>query len=147
MWFVIEIFYDVDVIDMGVFIVCLGVCLIVVEKGFGWFVVDVLEEFLDCFIFSCLLDGNKVLGVKINLEWFFCVGDEMGGYIVSGYVDGVGNIVEIEEIGDLKCFLFEIFDDLLFFVVEKGFVVVDGILLIVNWIIDCGFEVNIIFYI
>ncbi len=140
----IDTSYDVEGIDMGASISCSGVCLTVVEKGPGWFAVNVSEESLDRSTLSRLLDGNQAPGARLNLERSLRAGDEMGGHIVSGHVDGIGIIAEIEGIGDSKRFVFEIPDNLLPFVAEKGSVAVDGISLTVNRTTDRGFEVNII---
>ena len=83
--------YAPDSMDIGASIACSGVCLTVVEKGAhdrgGWFLADVSAETLD----KTTL-GERVVGDRINLERSLKIGDELGGHIVSGHVDGVGEI-------------------------------------------------------
>ena len=123
--------YDLDSIDMGASIACSGCCLTVVEKGEtdgqGWFEVDVSAETL-----KCTKLGHWSEGTPINLERSLKLGDEMGGHIVSGHVDGLGTIVEITDDGDSKRFEFEVDTYLGHFIAEKGSVALDGTSLTVN---------------
>ena len=91
--------YDTDSIDLGASIACSGVCLTVVDKGRdaegGWFAVDVSGETQ-----NCTAQGQWAQGRKLNLERALKVGDELGGHIVTGHVDGVGEVVAVTPIGD-----------------------------------------------
>ena len=149
--FVIATNYDPDTIDMGASIACSGCCLTVVDKGreaagnFGnWFAVDASAETLDCTV----LGGWKE-GTRINLERALKAGDELGGHIVSGHVDGVGRIVSIRDDGDSRRFTFEAPADLARYIASKGSVTLNGTSLTVNEVEDradgtCHFGVNII---
>jgi riboflavin synthase len=119
--------YDIDSIDIGASICCSGVCLTVVHKDEGWFAVDVSAETL-----SRSTLGAWKTGTKINLERSLRLGDELGGHIVSGHVDGVGRVVGIEPEGDSKRFVFQVPHELARFVAEKGSVAVNGVSLTVN---------------
>ena len=77
--------YDMDGVEMGASIACSGVCLTVVDKGPDWFAVDISSETL-----SCTAPGLFAAGRRLNLERALKVGDELGGHIVTGHVDGVG---------------------------------------------------------
>src|SRR3546814_7066365 len=79
-------------VDLGASIACSGVCLTVVDKGDGWFAVDVSAETL-----SRTAPGMWEAGRRLNLERALKVGDELGGHIVTGHVDAVGRIVRSEE--------------------------------------------------
>ena len=133
--FVIDTAYDPDGIAMGASIACSGCCLTVVEKGTdkgqNWFAVDASNETLSCTV----LGGWKV-GTPINLERALKAGDELGGHIVSGHVDGVGEIVDIRDDGDSKRFTFEAPEGLGQFIAAKGSVTIDGTSLTVNEVED-----------
>lgn len=143
MWVCICCGYDMVGVDMGVLIVCDGVCLMVVQKGVDWFDVDILVEIL----FKINIGVNGwVVGCCLNFECVLCVGDEFGGYIVLGYVDGVVWIEKMYDEGDSMCVIFVVFDVLVWFIVEKGLVVLNGILLMVNEVVGNCFGVNLILY-
>lgn len=129
--FVIDTAYDPDGIAMGASIACSGCCLTVVEKGTdkgqNWFAVDASNETL-----SCTVLGEWKVGTPINLERALKAGDELGGHIVSGHVDGVGEIVDIRDDGDSKRFTFEAPEGLGQFIAAKGSVTIDGTSLTVN---------------
>ncbi|MDR3500390.1 MAG: riboflavin synthase [Parvibaculum sp.] len=133
--FVIETAYDPDGIDIGASISCSGCCLTVIEKGRangkGWFAVDASAETLGC---TTLGDWKE--GTSVNLERAAKLGDELGGHIVSGHVDGVGRIVEIRPDGDSMRFTFEAPDALGRFIASKGSVTIDGTSLTVNEVED-----------
>ncbi|GER08327.1 riboflavin synthase subunit alpha [Iodidimonas muriae] len=143
---VIETAYDTQSIDLGASIACAGVCLTVVDKGqdqsTGWFAVDVSRETL-----SCTALGDWRPGVAVNLERSLRVGDEMGGHIVSGHVDGVGEILEITPKAGSKEILFSMPDDIAPYIARKGSVTVNGVSLTVNAVSDppgAAFSVNMI---
>jgi len=135
----IETSYDMASVDMGASIACHGVCLTVVAKGPGWFAVDVSQETLDRTAI-----GTMDVGAPLNLERSLRVGDELGGHIVTGHVDGLSRIEQIEQIGDSRRFVFHLPDDLAGFVAEKGSVCLNGASLTVNTVSDTTFEINII---
>lgn len=144
--FEIEVFYDVNMIDMGVFIVYVGVCLIVVEKENivkgCWYVVEVLLEILCLIMLGDLGEGSVV-----NLECVLVMGEEFGGYLVIGYVDGVGEVVDWCDEGEWVVFIIWLLVEFNKYIVKKGLVMVDGVLLIVNDVICEIFDLMIIFYI
>jgi riboflavin synthase len=141
--FVIETGYEPDGIAIGASIACSGCCLTVVEKGRdkggNWFAVDASAETLNCTIL-----GDWRAGTSINLERALKVGDELGGHIVSGHVDGVGRITAISAEGDSRRFTFEIPRELAKFVAPKGSVTLNGTSLTVNEVEAMHFGVNII---
>ena len=139
--------YDPDGIDMGASIACSGVCLTVVDKGRdadgGWFAVDVSGETI-----SCTASDQWEQGRKLNLERALKVGDELGGHIVTGHVDGVGEIVAITPIGDSHQVVVKLPNALAAFVAAKGSITVDGVSLTVNSVTDAAngtrFSLNVI---
>ena len=141
--FVISTAQDTTKIDMGASIACSGVCLTVVDKGTddrgGWFAVDASAETL-----SLTNLGDWKEGSKINLERSLRVGDELGGHIVSGHVDGTADITAIAPEGDSKRFSFRVPQKLAKFVAAKGSVALDGVSLTVNEVEGDTFGVNLI---
>jgi len=135
--------YDTARIDIGASIACSGMCLTVVDKGTGWFAADVSAESL-----RCTNARDWEVGTAINLERALKVGDELGGHIVSGHVDGVGKIVSIAAAGDSRCFTCGAGRDLAPYVAPKGSVTLNGVSLTVNTVTDgpdgVEFTVNII---
>lgn len=133
--FTIETVYDPEGIDLGASIACSGCCLTVVEKGSdekgNWFAVDVSQESLDCTTLGTWMEGTK-----INLERALKAGDELGGHIVSGHVDGVGTIVGIRPEGDSMRFTFEAPEGFGRFIAPKGSVTLNGTSLTVNEVED-----------
>lgn len=139
--------YDPDTIDVGASIMCSGVCLTVVARGRdaggAWFSADVSEETRRCSTAS-----GWAAGTRLNLERSLRVGDELGGHVVLGHVDGVGTVEAVTpEKGSLK-YRFRPPADLAYLIAHKGSVAIDGVSLTVN---DVGkdtkgdwFEVNII---
>jgi riboflavin synthase len=125
--FVIQTAFDMDETAIGASICCSGVCLTVVAKEKGRFAVDVSAESL-----SRSTLGGWSQGSRVNLERSLKVGDEMGGHIVSGHVDGIGRVAEITPDGDSRRFVFELPRELARFVAEKGSIAVDGVSLTVN---------------
>ena len=137
--FEIETGYDTQRIALGASIACHGACLTVVERAAGWFAVTASRETLDCTNL-----GDWQVGSRLNLERALKVGDELGGHIVSGHVDGVGRIVELRPEGDSVRVLFEMPADLARFVAPKGSIAINGVSLTVNAVEAAGFGVNII---
>ncbi len=131
--------YDIAGVDIGASIACSGVCLTVVEKGDDWFAVDVSGETL-----ACTSLGGWRVGDPVNLERALRVGDELGGHIVSGHVDGVAEIVERRPDGDSLRFEFEAPGQFARFIAPKGSVALDGVSLTVNEVAGDRFGVNII---
>jgi riboflavin synthase len=140
---VIETAYDAAGIELGASIACDGACLTVVERGVengqNWFAVEASQETLDCTALGTWKEGQR-----INLERALKVGDELGGHIVSGHVDGVGKILDIRPEGDSMRFTFEAPEDLKKFIAEKGSVTLNGTSLTVNEVEGNRFGVNII---
>ena len=136
-----------DTIDMGGSIACSGVCLTVIAKGADadgpWFSVDASAETL-----SATNIGTWKTGRTVNLEPALRLGDELGGHIVSGHVDGVGKLISIEPEGDSHRLVFSAAKSLGRFIAQKGSITVDGVSLTVNSIADTEdehrFSVNII---
>jgi len=139
--------YDVDGVDLGASIACSGVCLTVVDKGRdaagNWFAVDVSGETL-----ARTAQGQWTRGRRLNLERALKVGDELGGHIVTGHVDGIGEILSITPEGGSQRVEIAAPADLAPYVAGKGSIAVDGVSLTVNTVRDTEggacFGVNII---
>ncbi|HEX5281673.1 MAG TPA: riboflavin synthase [Micropepsaceae bacterium] len=134
--------YDVDVIDIGASISCAGTCLTVTAKGNAsdrWFAVSASGETTDRTTI-----GEWRAGRRINLERPLRLGDELGGHIVAGHVDGVAQIVAIQAEGDSKRMTVEIPKPLAPYVAPKGSVALDGVSLTVNEVEDTRFTINVI---
>ena len=135
----VETAYDLATIEIGASISHAGCCLTVVEKGDRWFAVEVSSESLTA---STLADLTE--GAAVNLERPTRVGDELGGHIVSGHVDGVGEVISIEpEIGSHRLTI-RAPSPLHRFIARKGSITVDGVSLTVNDVEGELFGVNII---
>ncbi len=135
--------YDMNGVDLGASIACNGICLTVVEKGEGWFDVDISAESVAK---TNIMQGNAAwpVGTKLNLERALRLGDELGGHIVSGHVDGVAKVVSVLDEGESTRFVFEAPESLAPFVAPKGSVALNGTSLTVNDVDGCTFGVNII---
>ncbi len=135
--------YDTGSIALGASIGCSGICLTVVDKGPSWFAADISTESL-----GCTNAGDWREGSRINLERALKVGDELGGHIVSGHVDGVGYILAITQTGDSKTFTFAAQTNLAPYLAPKGSVTLNGVSLTINAVTDVldgvHFTVNII---
>lgn len=131
--------YDTASIAIGASIACSGVCLTVVQKGEDWFTVDVSAETLSRTGLGSWRDGSR-----INLERSLRVGDELGGHIVSGHVDGVGEVTMAKPEGDSLRIEIRAPDALAAFIAEKGSITVDGVSLTVNSVEGAKFGVNLI---
>jgi len=137
--FVIATAYDTADILLGASIACSGVCLTVVERGEGWFLVQASAETLAR---STLAQWRE--GTPVNLERALRVGDELGGHILSGHVDAVAEIVDRKPEGDSLRFVVEIPAPFERAVAPKGSVALDGVSLTVNEVEGQRFGVNII---
>ncbi|KQW83724.1 riboflavin synthase [Brevundimonas sp. Root1279] len=135
----VETAWDVSSIDLGASISHAGCCLTVTEKGPGWFAVEVSGETL-----SKTNLGDWTEGHRVNLERAAKLGDELGGHIVSGHVDGLGRVVAIEPEGGSHRVHIEVPPPLHRFIAPKGSITVDGVSLTVNAVEGQRFEVNII---
>ena len=131
--------YDMAAVEIGASIANSGVCLTVIETGPDWFAVQASGETL-----SKTTLGAWRAGTRMNLERALKVGDELGGHIVSGHVDGVGEVVAIRDEGESKRFVFKVPAALKNFMAPKGSVAVDGVSLTVNEVEGDTFGVNII---
>ena len=138
-WLKITTPWACDKIDLGASIACSGVCLTVVERADNWFAVEVSAESL-----SRTTIGGWQKGSQINLERALRLGDELGGHIVSGHVDGLASIEAITPIGDSHKLDIRVPEDLSKFIAEKGSVTLDGVSLTVNEVEGSCFAVNII---
>jgi len=137
--FVVRTRHDMKPIAIGASIACSGCCLTVIEKGDDWFAVEVSGESL-----AKTHLGDWKVGSRINLELSLKVGDELGGHLVYGHVDGVGKVVAMTTEGGSVRFTFEAPTDLARFVAAKGSVAIDGISLTVNEVAGNRFGVNVI---
>jgi len=140
--------FDPATIAIGASIACSGVCLTVVDKGGvagdAWFAVDISGETI-----ARTVPEHWVAGARLNLEPALKLGDELGGHIVTGHVDGVGTVVGICPAGDSLRVGISAPADLAPYIAAKGSVTVDGVSLTVNEIADqadgtCHFALNII---
>ena len=140
----IETAYDPQTVDIGASIACAGVCLTVTglpEKGSNarWFEVEAWEEAL-----RLTTASRWGQGTRINLERALKIGDELGGHIVSGHVDGMAEIVAREDEGDAVRFTLEAPAHLAKFIAPKGSVALDGTSLTVNKVDRTRFDVLLI---
>jgi len=126
-------------VALGASIACSGCCLTVVEYGADWFAVDASAETL-----AHTRLGDWTVGSPVNLERSLRMGDELGGHIVSGHVDGVGQAVSATPENASTRWVFRVPKPLMRFIAAKGSVAVDGISLTVNEVRDDTFGVNII---
>ncbi|SFI49941.1 riboflavin synthase [Celeribacter neptunius] len=134
--------YDVDGIEIGASIACDGVCLTVIALGTdpqNWFDVEISAESI-----SKTNIGNWVEGKRLNLERALKLGDELGGHIVSGHVDGVAEITAMVEEGDSTRITFAAPEALAKFIAPKGSVALNGTSLTVNEVDGTSFGINVI---
>lgn len=136
---VIETRYETDGIELGASIACNGACLSVVGKGPGWLAFDASGETL-----ARTTLGRWAPGRRINLERALRAGDELGGHLVSGHVDGVGTIAALRPDGGSLRLTVEAPDALARFVAPKGSIAVDGVSLTVNEVDGRRFGVNLV---
>jgi riboflavin synthase len=137
--FEVETAYDLAGVDIGASISHAGCCLTVVEKGDGWFAVEVSGETLDR---TTLADWS--VGRRVNLERAARVGDELGGHIVSGHVDGVGEVLSVAAEGGSHRVQIRAPQPLHRLIAPKGSITVEGVSLTVNEVEGDVFGVNLI---
>lgn len=140
--------YDPAKMAIGASIACSGVCLTVVERGGtpgdAWFAVDISGETV-----SRTMPGMWAEGARLNLEQAMKLGDELGGHIVTGHVDGIGHVVGTCPVGDSTRIGIFAPSELAPYIAAKGSITVNGVSLTVNEIADqtdgtCHFALNII---
>jgi riboflavin synthase len=140
--------WDPAQIAIGASIACSGVCLTVVERGGqpgkAWFAVDISDETLSCTVPAMWLEGQR-----LNLEGALKLGDELGGHIVTGHVDAVGEVVIAQEVGGSTRLVIRAPSEIAPYLAPKGSVTVDGVSLTVNEVSDqsdgsCDLTLNII---
>lgn len=130
---------DTASIAIGASIACSGCCLTAIELGADWFAVTASQETL-----SLTTLGAWRVGTKINLERALRLGDELGGHIVSGHVDGLGHVVSATPENASIRWRFQVPETLARFIAAKGSVAINGVSLTVNEVSRDGFGVNII---
>ena len=135
----IETAFDTASVDLGASIACSGCCLTVVETGPDWFAVEVSAETQDRPGLGGWTEGHLV-----NLERALKAGDELGGHIVSGHVDGLGEVLSVTPEGGSRRIGFSAPRALMRLIAEKGSICVDGVSLTVNAVSADAFEVNVI---
>jgi len=135
----IETAWDTATLDLGASISHAGCCLTVVETGAGWFAVEVSNETL-----SKTTLGDWKAGDRINLERAARLGDELGGHIVSGHVDGLGRVVSVTPEGGSHRLTITAPAPLHRYIAAKGSITVDGVSLTVNTVEAQEFGLNII---
>ena len=131
--------YDTSLIDVGASIAHNGVCLTVVSKDDVSYQVEAWEEAL-----RLTNLGMVNVGDRINLERSLKIGDELGGHLVSGHVDGLAEIISLKEEGKATRFVIDAPDDLAKFIAPKGSVALDGTSLTVNQVNGNRFDVLLI---
>lgn len=131
--------YDTGSIALGASIACDGVCLTVVETGDDWFDVEISAETVSKTNLSDWTEGRIV-----NLERALKIGDELGGHIVSGHVDGIAGITQMRDEGDSTRVTLRAPEALARFIAPKGSVALNGASLTVNDVDGCTFGINII---
>ncbi|MBX7247819.1 MAG: riboflavin synthase [Caulobacteraceae bacterium] len=138
--FEVETAYDLASVDLGASISHAGCCLTVVETGADWFAVEISQETLDRTTL-----GDWAPGTRVNLERAARLGDELGGHIVSGHVDGVGEVTAFDPSGGANRRLqVRAPRPLHRLIAEKGSITIEGVSLTVNRVEDDRFEVNLI---
>lgn len=134
---------DLSSVELGASISCSGACLTVVDLGSdgrdGWFAADVSAETL-----SKTTLGDWDEGTAVNFERALKMGDELGGHMVSGHVDGVARVVSVTPEGDSRRIVFEAPGELARMIAPKGSVAIDGVSLTVNETEDNQFGINVI---
>lgn len=127
--------WDPAKITIGASIACSGVCLTVVERGGepgkAWFAVDISDETI-----ACTIPAMWVEGQRLNLEPALRLGEELGGHIVTGHVDAVGEVVSREEVGGSTRFVIRAPAEIAPYLAAKGSVTVEGVSLTVNAVTD-----------
>lgn len=135
--------YDMDSVDLGASIACSGTCLTVVDKGAGWFAVDLSGESV-----ARTATGLWHEGARLNLERALRLGDELGGHLVTGHVDAVATVASVVEKGGSLIVAIDVARALGPMIAAKGSVTLDGVSLTVNGVEDRAdvtrFTVNLI---
>ena len=131
--------YDMSGVDIGASIACDGVCLTVIDRAEDWFDVQISAETVSKTNLDTWAEGRTV-----NLERALRVGDELGGHIVSGHVDGVAQVIGLRDEGDSTRVTFRAPSDLARFIAPKGSVALNGTSLTVNEVDGDTFGVNMI---
>jgi riboflavin synthase len=126
-------------VSLGASIACSGCCLTVVDLGADWFAVDASAETL-----AHTKLGSWTVGSRVNLERSLRLGDELGGHLVSGHVDGVGQAISATPENASTRWVFRVPADISRFIAVKGSVAIDGVSLTVNEVTGDTFGVNII---
>lgn len=139
---VIDAPFDAGSIDVGASVACAGCCLTVVDRGNtkgSWFAVSASGETL-----SKTTIGSWKIGDRINLERPLRVGDELGGHIVTGHIDAVGEVIDAVPEGESLRLTIRVPDSLAPYIAAKGSIALDGVSLTVNEVEGSRFGVNII---
>ncbi len=135
--------YDMAGVAIGASIACSGACMTVVDKGPDWFAFDISGESV-----SKTAPGLWDTGRRLNLERAMKIGDELGGHIVTGHIDGIGHVLGVCAEGDSHRVGIRVAESVAPFVAPKGSITVDGVSLTVNEVRDAAdgthFSVNII---
>ena len=133
--------YDAKGIAFGASIACDGICLTAVDFGDNWFDVEISAETVSKTVIG---SGLWEINYKVNLERSLKVGDELGGHIVSGHVDGIATVSSIIDEGDSTRFTFEAPMELARFIAPKGSVALNGTSLTVNEVKENAFGINLV---
>ena len=141
LWVRIGTRYETSGIDIGASIACDGVCLTVIELGADWFDVQISAESVSK---TNIGTTNWSVGRRLNLERALKVGDELGGHIVSGHVDGVAEIIAMHEEGESTRVTLRAPENLAKFIAPKGSVALNGTSLTVNEVTRTDFGINFI---
>jgi riboflavin synthase len=128
----------IDDVQLGDSIAVNGVCLTVIEKKGETFTVDVSRETLNCTV------GLETQGVRVNLEKALRLADRLGGHLVSGHVDGVGEVVTFTDIGESWKLVVRAPQSLAKYIAVKGSITINGVSLTVNEVDGALFSVNLI---
>lgn len=131
--------FDTSKIVLGASIACNGACMTVIETGDDWFAIEASAESL-----SRTTLGDLVVGSKVNLEQATRVGDELGGHIVSGHVDGVATLTKRVPEGDSLRLTFEVPETFSKYIASKGSITLEGVSLTVNEVDGNTFGINLI---
>ena len=131
--------WDLSDLAIGASVSHAGTCLTVVAKGDDWFETEAWEEAL-----RLTTLGSLEVGSRINLERALRMGDELGGHLVSGHIDGMATIIGVSETGGAVRYLLEAPSDLARFIAPKGSVALDGTSLTVNSVEGDRFDVLLI---
>jgi riboflavin synthase len=130
--------FDLDDVTIGDSIAHNGVCLTVIAKKRNTYMIDVSRETLDCTVGLDAIDG------EVNLEKAMRLSDFIGGHLVSGHVDGVGEVEKFEKIGESHELVIKAPKNLAKYIARKGSVTVDGVSLTTNKVKGRTFSINLI---